>query len=1092
MSQTAVDFTNLFIRAPGDLIYYLVVIALSQAGFFMALGLRLRYPMARAPRQYTLALLGVVIAWAALLLGALYSIVSGQPADSVLPPMERAVQVIAILLLSWVFLTADHDRWGRAPNTILLALLALVVIGWVITGLDWASIYARSDFNLSSYGVAWTFVAAVVAVFGLLLTVAYFRTVIDAPLKVVFFALLLIGHVGTLAQTAQGNIIGDYAGLIRLSFVGALLLVPTLIFRVILAQYELELARADAAQQTALATRAEPGEGGATVAERESVQLMRALGMMLEKVTLDTIPERIVTSSLTVLRADIGALVRVQSANYADIIWGQDKVLSRTIGGLSINLDDQPTLVNAIERRLQRPLYPDRNVEELHDLYTRLDVEPVGPTYFQPLVSERELLGVLVIGLPYSGRELSHQEAELLKGIGIIAANLLALSDAAAAAARSSTPAAFPDLPEGERGALIAQELDAARRQIADLSRQVTQLQLELDDERTRVATEIGDTEEGKTISQRIAALNEEHQQLVEDRDRLAIRLREAETALVGAVATDNETMFSSMIDTLRHERDELMAQRDRLQEQLSELRRGAPIPATVEDMLDAMREEKDHLEGERDRLQSKLTDIETQLDALGIQGGTAGLGQLVAQLFEQRSALQAKNEAFKRERDALLQERAQLEDAIQREAEREKRLETLQTEIQHLASDREAVTKQRDRLRADYDEQLARQEAVKEQYARLMAEMTGFEQELIEAHEERRLLREQVKQVADERSSLMKERDSLRARLQALEVERDQLVGRVEGDRERLGQLGVEGVGSLTRMVEDLSAQRSELERQLNEMHDALAAADDRFEVLQLRAKTQNTPPASRPDNPELILGMVQELRTPMTSIVGYVELLLNESAGILGEMQRKFLQRVSANVTRLTSMLEDLTRITSLDAGHITLTPERVDVIEVIEDAITAASNQLREKGLTVHLDLADDLPLARGDRDAVSQIVGQLLTNAYLASPPASEIFVTARQELRQPYGRSEAATGQVHISIEDRGGGIAPEDQSRVFARKYKAENPLIQGLGDTGVGLAIARALVEAQGGEIWLESKPGVGSTFHFTLPVELEAEAER
>jgi len=225
------------------------------------------------------------------------------------------------------------------------------------------------------------------------------------------------------------------------------------------------------------------------------------------------------------------------------------------------------------------------------------------------------------------------------------------------------------------------------------------------------------------------------------------------------------------------------------------------------------------------------------------------------------------------------------------------------------------------------------------------------------------------------------------------------------------------------------------------------------------------------------------------MTSIVGYVELLLNESAGILGEMQRKFLQRVSANVTRLTSMMEDLTRITTLDAGRFTLVPERVDVVSVIEDAITAASTTLREKGLTVHLNLEDGMPPARADHDALSQIIGQLLTNAYLASPPGSEMFVTARRDSRRTRA---GVADRVLVSIEDRGGGIAPEDQSRVFARKYKAENPLIQGLGDTGVGLAIARALIEAHGGEIWLESRTGIGSTFSFTLPLELHPEVER
>ena len=83
----------------------------------------------------------------------------------------------------------------------------------------------------------------------------------------------------------------------------------------------------------------------------------------------------------------------MQAANYADITWGIDKVMDRSITSLSLNLDEQPTLVNAIERRQQRPLYPDRNVDELHDLYSRLDIEPIGPTYFQPLVNGERTAG---------------------------------------------------------------------------------------------------------------------------------------------------------------------------------------------------------------------------------------------------------------------------------------------------------------------------------------------------------------------------------------------------------------------------------------------------------------------------------------------------------------------------------------------------------------------------------------------------------------------------------------------------------------------------------------------------------------------------
>ncbi len=955
-------------------------------------------------------------------------------------------------------------------------------------------VYALTDFNLSVFGVAWAFVPAVLAVLGIMLTLVYFRHVTDAPLKLVYFAVLLLGYAGTLVQTAQGNIIGDYAGPVRLAFLASLMIVPALIYRMVVGVLEAE----------AIAPSPEMPSGGQIEnlppplptplgAERESAQLMKALGIILENATIETIPEQIVNAAVSVLKSDIGALLTVQAANYADIGFGVDKVMDRSITSLSLNLDDQPTLVNAIERRQQRPLYPDRNVDELHDLYSRLDIEPIGPTYFQPLVTENNLLGVLVLGMPYSGRELSESEKELLKGVGIIAARLLALSRAA-----RGTPSqellidaikqtgTLENLDNGrmlEVWQEVGVELEAARDQITQLSYQVTQLKIELDYERSRVASELDDTEESKTISQRVTALNEEHQQLIEERDRLANRLREAETALLGAVSTDNEAMFKSMVEGLRREKDDLLDQRDRLQEELAGLRAGAPVPQVMQDMIDRMGQDKSRLEQERDELSSKLSDIEKQLGALGIEEGAAGVTQLFGQLYEQRAALQAKSETLKHERDALVSERQQFADAIEREKERDKQLQNLQTDVTHLASDREAITKQRDKLRAERDDLVARQEALREQQARYLAEVTGYEQEVTELREDEKELRAQLQKVNEERSQLAAERDRLTARLRGVESERDQLVSQDEGEPAE-----ADGVTSLTRMVEELSAQRSELERQLNEANSALEAADDRLEMLQKRSASQPQV-IYRPDNPELILGMVQELRTPMTSIVGYVDLMLNELAGILGEMQRKFLQRVSANVARLASMLEDLTRISFLDAGRFTLAPEPVDVVELIEDAITSASSQLRERGLSVHLNLDDHIPPIRADRDAIGQIVGQLLTNAYLASPPGSAIYVAAR---RQSAKNSKYPGEVMFVSIEDRGGGISQEDQARVFARKYKAENPLIQGLGDTGVGLAIAKALVEAHGGEIWMETHLGVGSSFNFTLPLEIVAEAEK
>jgi signal transduction histidine kinase len=201
---------------------------------------------------------------------------------------------------------------------------------------------------------------------------------------------------------------------------------------------------------------------------------------------------------------------------------------------------------------------------------------------------------------------------------------------------------------------------------------------------------------------------------------------------------------------------------------------------------------------------------------------------------------------------------------------------------------------------------------------------------------------------------------------------------------------------------------------------------------------------------------------------------------------MQRQFLQRVASNVNRLGLMIEDLIRVTALDTGNLTLTAVPIDVVAVVEDAITNASIQFREKGLTVNLQLEENLPPLQADRDAFEQIIGQLLTNAYLVSPPHTEISIAAMQRVVSLTDDNGATvpTNCIYLSVSDRGGGIMPEDEARVFARKYKAENPLIQGLGDTGVGMAIARALVEAHGGRLWLESYPDEGSIFHFVLPL--------
>lgn len=1081
-----IDFSSLLVRPPGDVLYYLAIMAINLAGLGMAYGYRMRYSSDRAGGRYLLAALGIVIAWVVLMLGALYALVTNQRSDSILPLLERVVQTATLAFAIWAFATADHDRWERLPNIILLIGLLVVAIAYILQGGDWALRFAEVDFNLSQYGLIWTFIPVVLATVGALLMLVYFHIILDAPLKFIYFLLFIPGFVATLLQTARGNIIGDYAGLVRLSVLACSPIFVAVLYRHIVTRLDQQQIETEKRRQTNGASTPVPVVPAAmpTSSERESAQLMRALGMMLENATPNDIPERIASSALNIMKADIVVMLRVRSASHADVIWGLDRVMEQHITSISVNLDDQPTLVNAIERKQQRPLFPDRNVDELRDLYARFDIEAVGPVYFQPLVNGTDVIAVLMLGMPYSRRELLDGERELLKGIAIIGAKLMALSESGVDAGTASAPTVIDGVVGDGNIRELTAELDESRRQIGELIGQVTRLRIELDDERSRIEAALDGTEENQSISQRIATMMHEQQQIVEERDRLASRLRDAETALIGAVATDNEAMLKSMIDVLQSERDDLVGERTRLQNQIETFRSGAPIPTVVHDLLERLSRERAGLEHERQALVERLNGIEDQLRALGITDGARGLAQLIQQLYEQRATLQMNYDQVKQERDAFLLERDHIDAAIRDEEAREQQLNALQVQISYLAADREAALKQRDRLKMERDEIASRQGVVQDRYARVMAELAAFEQEVAELRGDRTELNSTIELLREQQSQLMSERDRLTAQLRANEVGQTQLDLNSEADRARLGQIGATGVNSLLKMIDDLSQQRTTLEKQLRSAEQARSDAAEQMDRVERRVASaeQDFVPS---ENSEAMLAMIQELRTPLTSVIGYVDLLLKETAGILGEMQRRFLQRVASNSTRLSQMLEDLSRLVLLDAGDVDLVPEALDPVGIIEDAITHAEPQLREKALILHLDLPEEALAIRGDKDAIQQIVTQLLTNACLASPPGGEIIIVAQ------VSHEGRETGMFVVSVTDQGGGIDPQDQPRVFARRYKADNPLLQGLGDTGVGLAIAKTLVEAHGGRIWIESQSGVGTTIRFALPMDTVLEAE-
>jgi PAS domain S-box-containing protein len=227
-----------------------------------------------------------------------------------------------------------------------------------------------------------------------------------------------------------------------------------------------------------------------------------------------------------------------------------------------------------------------------------------------------------------------------------------------------------------------------------------------------------------------------------------------------------------------------------------------------------------------------------------------------------------------------------------------------------------------------------------------------------------------------------------------------------------------------------------------------------------------------------EFVATVSHELRTPMTSIKGYVDILLMGAAGQLTEQQRGFLDIVSVNTQRLSILVNDLLDVSRIEAGKVELSIQPLDMRLLVEEAVRNYRLRAQEDGksMTFVMDLQPGLPKVMGDAERVRQILENLVSNAYLYTPAGGNIEIRAR-----------ARDHSVQVDIQDNGIGIQPEDHDKIFERFYRGEDPLVLASSGNGLGLAIVRQLVAMHHGQIWLVSDgiPGEGSTFSFTLPAE-------
>jgi len=237
-----------------------------------------------------------------------------------------------------------------------------------------------------------------------------------------------------------------------------------------------------------------------------------------------------------------------------------------------------------------------------------------------------------------------------------------------------------------------------------------------------------------------------------------------------------------------------------------------------------------------------------------------------------------------------------------------------------------------------------------------------------------------------------------------------------------------------------------------------------------EIEDKSRQLEAASRHKS-EFLANMSHELRTPLNAIIGFSEVLTERMFGELNEKQDEYLKDIYASGQHLLSLINDILDLSKIEAGRMELEVTDFDLPNAIDNALILVRERTTRRGITLGHSVDERLGSIRGDERKVKQVLLNLLSNALKFTPEGGRIDV-----------RAVPHDGVAEIAVADTGVGIAPEDQEAVFEefRQVGTADKKVEG---TGLGLALSRKFIELHGGRIWVESEPGKGSTFRFTLP---------
>ncbi len=222
-----------------------------------------------------------------------------------------------------------------------------------------------------------------------------------------------------------------------------------------------------------------------------------------------------------------------------------------------------------------------------------------------------------------------------------------------------------------------------------------------------------------------------------------------------------------------------------------------------------------------------------------------------------------------------------------------------------------------------------------------------------------------------------------------------------------------------------------------------------------------------------DFISFVAHELRTPMTSIRGYADMLSKGMVGPLSPDQVKFIKTIMRNAERMQILVSDLQDISKIESRQMRLELKTTSVSDALEEAESQVQDRLDTRSQQLTIDISDDLPQIQADPTRLTQVFVELLDNASKYTPPTGQIQIQAQIE-----------ADDILCTVSDTGIGISPEDQTQLFTKFFRSDNPMVREMPGTGLGLCVVKGLVELWGGEFNVESEPGEGTAVTFRVPI--------